>query len=393
MKQFIFIFLFAIYTLKCFQYVNWNPTYAGWASYFIFGSLFIYVCNHHKVLHRQISPISKLIPWLMGLPMLCLIQRVLVQGVPLYEEKALIFSVLAFSIFYYYQIKQISEQSIIKLITLIGLCIFVIQVYQQIFPEKAMFGVNATSDNSYAYYGIAEIRNGLYRFRIGGSFFVLFCLYYYWTRFCERTSLKNFLFFIIFFTSMYLFLTRQIMFASIVTLACSFLFIKNVRLKIWISILFCIVGGLLIVYSDLLFGELFNQTKNDVNEDNIRVLAFTFLGDRIIDTFITFLFGNGYPSELLTKWADVLHIFPSDVGIIGAMYHHGFLWIVYYFYILYLLLIRYRHKLPLYIKLFVFGTSINSILVFPYRSTNEYFLWATILYLCSLYIHGKSQIR
>ena len=46
------------------------------------------------------------------------------------------------------------------------------------------------------------------------------------------------------------------------------------------------------------------------------------------------------------------------------------------------------------IKLFLIGTSINSILVFPYRSPYEYFVWISVLYICSIHIsdYQKKQL-
>lgn len=84
-------------------------------------------------------------------------------------------------------------------------------------------------------------------------------------------------------------------------------------------------------------------------------------------------------------------MYNTDIGFIGAMYNHGIFWPLFYFYVVYKLLFKYGKELPLYIKLFVFGTAINSILIFPWRQTEEFFLWSAILYIVSLYLtkHNK----
>lgn len=84
---------------------------------------------------------------------------------------------------------------------------------------------------------------------------------------------------------------------------------------------------------------------------------------------------------------------PRDIGIIGEMYHYGFLWVLMYGYMLYLILWKYRKLLPIYIKMYVFGTSVNSLFIFPYRMGMEFMIWSSVLYIASLYItHFQKQL-
>jgi len=315
--------------------------------------------------------------------------NVVFTGNTLADERSHILSALAFLFFYLFYIYRISEQEIIRIFTVFALAVFFIQVFQTIFPETAVFGTDDT-DTDLKDAGIASMRNGLYRFRLETYFFTLPCLYYYWNRLLSRLNLRDFLLFSIFLISTYLYLTRQIMAATAIALSCSYLFIKNSKAKIHIILLAGVFGFILLQFADDLFGKLLFETKTDLSGDNIRLLSAGFYWDKICENPLTFLFGNGHP-ELLHKWKEK-GLYPSDIGFIGEMFHYGLLWIVFYFYSVYTILVKYGRQLPLYIKLFVFGTFTNSIMIFPYRSHSEYFIWATMLYIASLYI-TQTNIR
>lgn len=148
---------------------------------------------------------------------------------------------------------------------------------------------------------------------------------------------------------------------------------------------------ILFYYSDILFGALIEQTKEEANEENIRLLAFGFYWNKIIENPLTFILGSGHP-ESLNLWQNELKLWTSDIGIIGSMFHYGLLWIILYFYIIYTILKKYAKSIPLYIKLYILGTFINSILIFPYRDAKEYLIITIILYISSIYILKKKQI-
>lgn len=390
MKQLIILFFFLLFGAKFFNYINWNLTIAGQLSYFIYAILILYIYRHKNKIKQYHTPIDSWIKKLMIIPLLCIITRIIVEGSSLYEQRTLIILALTFCFYYYFKISQISELKIIKLFTIYGICVLIIQIAQQIIPDKAVFGVNSPNSDQYLWYGLAEIRNGIYRYRIDAIPITLFCMYYYWTKFCNQMSYKNFFLFICFFTSMYLFLTRQVMFASILCLATSFIFIKNTKMKIWVMFISCIIGYFILTNADILFGSLFEQTQDEATEDNIRLLEIAFFWNKIIDNPLSFLFGNGYP-PILAYWGERYRMYNTDIGFIGAMYNHGIFWPLFYFYVVYKLLFKYGKTLPLYIKLFIFGTAINSILIFPWRQTEELFLWSAILYIISLYLRKQNK--
>lgn len=390
LSNLIFVVFIIIFTTRFFNYSNWNPTLAGWCSYIIYGYIVLNIYINRDRIQRIKKPFSKWIPILITLHLLCTITMLFYYGQSPLEIKGMIFSLTIFCFYYYYYLHNVHEKTIINIFIGIALCIFAIQVVQQLFPHIAVFGIyNPETDNNIN--DIAEIRNGLYRFRLSGVFFVLFSMYYYWTKILTRFSLKNIILFVLFFSSMYLFLTRQIMVSTLVTLALSSFFVTNKKRKFIILAIIAIFIGVIYVYSDALFGELISKTQEQASEDNIRTIAFSVYFERITLNILTFLFGNGYPYEF-NFLQEEMKLFTSDIGFVGQMYHYGIIWVIFYFYTLYVMIIKYRYIIPLYIRLFLFGTAINSIMVFPCSSPNEFLIWSSIIYICSLHITNKVKL-
>ena len=379
------IVAFILFSTQFFNYMNWNPTYAGWCSYFIYAFILLYVYVNRSHYQYTYDPFRKELWILLLYPLFSIIIGFIINidFSLLYEERRYIFAFSAFLFYYIYKIYNFGEDDIVKIFTVIAIAIFCIQIFQIIFPKMGMFGIyDEEMQNSR--HAIAEIRNGIYRFRLPGLFFTLYCLYYYWNRLLLKITVRDCIHFAVLSVSTYLYLTRQIMFATAFTLTCSVLFIQSNRIKMKYIFIMVMCGMMLLYFIDVLFKEFYDKTLKEVNPHNIRWIATKFYWQKICEDPMTFLFGNGHP-KLMHKWQEKgLH--PSDIGFIGEMFHYGVLWIAIYFYSVYMILIKYARKLPLYIKLFVLGTFTNSIMIFPYRNSSEYLVWATILYVASLYI-------
>lgn len=379
----LLIVLFILFSTQFFRYADWNFAYAGWCSYFIYAFIVAYVYIYKDKKQAIRTPFGKEVWMLFFLFLLGIMGRLINPNFSLYEERNYIFAISTFLFYYIYYITNCKEQDIINIFLFISLCIFCIQVFQIAFPEKAVFGIYDEELRS-SRKAIAEIRNGIYRFRVPGIFFTLFCIYYYWNKLLLRIKPKEILLFSILLASMYLHLTRQIMFATFFTLTCSFLFIKSSSFKEKLIAVIIACGIIGLYFASDLFGEFYKKTLQEANTGNIRWIATKFYWEKICSSPLTFLFGNGHPQSL-QKWME-LGLHPSDIGFIGVMFHYGVFWVLFYFYTVYLIIVKYSKMLPLYIKLFVFGTFIDSIMVFPYRFTEEYFVWASMLYIASLYI-------
>lgn len=334
-------------------------------------------------------PMRKYVIALVAIPFLCIITRI-DAGDMSFDTFTPYLSSLTFLVYFVLHEYKISEKLLTNSLLKIALIIFMIQVVQQIVPSVAIFGVS--DPNGYFYNGeMAEIRNGLYRYRIVCFIISLFALYYSWQKVNERRNVKNVLVFIALAISIYLYLTRQLMFTSILTIACSFIFVKNRKGKFFLFLSVAIFLFVIYQYSDVLFGELLTQTKDEDTTDNIRMLSLAFYWDKIIGDALSFLFGNGIHPQL-QYWGIMYYFWPTDIGVFGAWFFYGFFWVITYLVLVWKIIIRNNSILPLYIKLLTFGTFINCFMIFPYSKSYEYILWAIVIYICDLHISGNKKM-
>lgn len=160
-------------------------------------------------------------------------------------------------------------------------------------------------------------------------------------------------------------------------------------MKIWQTVLFGIAAILMFLLGDLLFGELIEFTKNESFEGNIRDLTFAYYWGRDTESIEAFLFGHGLSKDIEMMKENYMLVV-TDIGIIGQWFIFGVLWIIVYFYTLFRMLIKERKRVPLYVKLFLLGTFINSFWIFPYRREYEFFIWTIVLYLTSKNISNNA---
>lgn len=291
--------------------------------------------------------------------------------------------ILSFCMCFLFYRLHASEKIIVNVIVCSAIIIFCLQVFQQIKPSGVLFA--EYSEDSLLHMGdYAEIRNGIYRWRFETYFITLFALYYTWCKVLKAYSLKRLMLFLCILSSMYLYMTRQVMFASLVTLGLSF-FLDKKRLNARHILLFVVGFSLLFFFRDILFGELLKFTKEESN-DNIRDLTFAYYWQRDTESLLACFFGHGLSRDIEIMKENYM-IVVTDIGIIGQWFIYGLIWIILYVFMVFNIVIRYRKKIPLYIRLFVIGTFINSAWIFPYRREYEFFIWAVVLYISSIYIY------
>lgn len=271
--------------------------------------------------------------------------------------------------------KKVSPKSLINCITCIGVFVFFIQIIQQINPSLAAFGIVDSENNSFG--DVASTRNNLYRFLLPTYQLSLVCMYYWWSRMLEKRSILTISFFVIFAISTYLYLTRQIIFVSIIVLALTPFLKKSHRLSSkFLPILFI---AILYVFGSSIFGEFIEMTKTGGDSTDNRLLAYTFFFEKIIASPISFLLGNGTPPETI-YWHD-LGLNASDIGVVGEVFHKGIFSLIILLALLYKLIVKNSRNTPFFIRAYAVFCLLNSMLSFPYLRGYEYFLWAILLYM------------
>lgn len=118
---------------------------------------------------------------------------------------------------------------VINSLTTVAITIFFIQVVQQFLPNMAVFGVY---EEELGKSEVAEIRNGLYRYRLSCQCVTFFCLYYYWQQTLEKYTLKSAILSVILMASIYLTLTRQLIVAGAICMLSVYV-MRNLKVSIW----------------------------------------------------------------------------------------------------------------------------------------------------------------
>lgn len=289
---------------------------------------------------------------------------------------------IAFFMYFVMLKMKVKEKDIIISFTIFGVITFLLQIYQQYLSPIPLFGIiGEDQDMSFQ-------RNGIYRYNIGTYFIAIFCLYYYWSMMLKKTKLYYTLLFLCFMSSIYLYVTRQIILSSLVTIMCSVFLIKNKKLRYTTLFTLCILSVFLFIYSDVLFGEFIQSYSEDSYTTDIRWKCINFIIEQMINNPILFFTGFGHDSIKEATWA-LKGYYLADIGIIGETYLYGIVWGGIYLYTVYLYTIKYRKYMPLYLKLYFIGTFLNSIYIFPYRGLSEVFIWISALYIGNIYISQK----
>lgn len=297
--------------------------------------------------------------------------------------------------YFFFHSAKLDEGSIMKAIFCIALFIASVQIIQQFTYPDIFFDVSIDEEAG-TNAEIAKSRNGLWRFRLGDvGYFAALVLFYIWEKIRKHISVTSIIIFSLMAISIYLSLTRQIIFSSVVTIIASILIGRD-RQRKWTTILIIALIAIISFNYERLFGELTMKTEIELNEDNIRVFAGQYY---LLDTFSsvkTAILGHGAAVsgtflDIMTDLQENWRFFVSDVGFIGQMWKFGVPYVIICFYLLFNLFFTWRHYIPNYIRLFVLFTTIMSVMIFPMAIGFQYVLWGFLLYICDMNIMKKEK--
>ena len=388
--------IFIILVNSGFNYVNWSPALKNLNVAIVGYMLIVFFSKMNFMNYGNFSVIVLLF---ILMPFLSIYNSYSIYGQSFLSSISALF-LLSFTWLLYFvlHIYRVKESTILRALLYICLFIFLIQLIQQFTYPNALFGVRS---EEYLQENVrvekAEMRNGLYRFRICGSYYtaILVFVILLWLKRCFNRIVLMLL--LVLLCSIYLLLTRQVIAAMLFTIVISFFMGKNQN-KALFTLVAIVVAVVLFIYSNALFGGLIQQTLDDANEDNIRVLAYSFFYNESIKTPTTFLFGYGIAgsSGAFHNYVEFLstdlHFHDTDVGFVGMIWRHGFLYVVLSYYLLYTLYRKYRNAIPEYIKLFVIYVTLMSVMIFPFGTKqSSVIVWPILLYICDLHIN-KSKL-
>lgn len=391
---FLFILFLIFFYTHFFAYSQWNNTLAGQSSYFIILLLILYVLKNQNHIYKNQLFFAPYIKYLIVIPLISLIPSYLIYNQSPIDSFKAISPHFLWLFYYYCHIKKIKEKDIIKAFLSAALFIITIQIIQQFTTPHFGLSYNKVGDI------YVDIRNGIQRYRVDfNGLFTFFILYYYWELMQKQRKFIYLCIFTLMIISIYLTLTRQLIFALILIVFLNIIFNNNTKAKrITSTTLLLIFIILFYFYSDLLFGSFINMTIEQSGNEDIRILAAEYYTQRLIENPITFLFGNGTPAgnstyaSLTTYEQQELGFHTSDVGFIGIIYKYGIFYAAIFYLIMYRIYLKYRKRIPTFILMYSCTFLIVSIMIYPIYSNISYIVWSCIFYITDKKIQNNERI-
>lgn len=329
------------------------------------------------------------------LPLLSCVNTKLLYGQSYFDSMRILNANFVWILYFVLHKNKVQEATILKAFLALSLFIVGVQIIQQFTYPNALFGV--ASEDSLIENGrqeIAEERNGLWRFRLGNNAYftcVVLFAFLMWAR--KKVTLQLVVIIGLMLVSVYLTLTRQVIASCLLAVFLSFFLGKKNKGFVRAAIIGVVLLSLVYAYSDVLFGSLAEQTSEDLNDSNIRILSATYFWTESISSPLVFLFGHGQPVDfgnfrnLTDRLTKMMGFYTADVGFIGMIYTYGIIYVLICYRLLWRLFFTYKKYVPLYIRTFVIFTGAMSIMIFPMFSATYYLVWVMLIYISDIYIN------
>ena len=398
-KHIVLLIVFVLLATKGLKFVGWGmfPIYSKIRYITLFALPFLALICYHKTKVKNIMLNKKYVQYFIFTCLCTFLIRLAIYGGGYgFGLENNLFVAFVFCLYFIFHYVQITERNIMRSLTVLGIIVFIIQVYQQFIPTTAVFGVYTDEMRERVGVGanyITGMRNGLYRFQIIAQHLPLLLFCYYYSKLVAKIKMKYLFFAIVFAAATYMMLTRMFLFCLGI---CAFVIYwaqrKQVKSKFQSYVLIAIMVVLLFNYADSLFANLFDSKTSDIDESGAaRLVSMPFLLTKAIENPILFFIGHGYPS-VLWEWGEKYGYWYNDLGVFGQIYTYGIIWFIVYFCLVYRLLFKMKKRLPVYIRAYVFSLLCICFLMTTYAAgLINTFLWTIILYISDLYL-AKSDI-
>lgn len=386
------IVIFIVLQTRGFENTNWNATYGGWVNNVVSMCLLGYLALARPKGDRL--HFHALVLMLMWVPFLSIFNSWSIYSQSPTRSFMALLSQSTWIIYFMLHKYKVRESTILKVFLIVALAVVAIQIIQQFTYPNAPFGtMSPETMMEKSRVEAAEQRNGLWRFRIHqNGYYTAPILFAMWVWVRKKVSPMLAVLIGLMMASIYLTLTRQVMFACIITIFCS-MFMGQKKVNMTALFLGLIFIALLYFNYDTLFSKLAEQTQEDSNEDNVRLLAASTLWSESLRTPFTFLLGYGVPDGSsaygihMYKLSTYLGIFTSDVGFIGQIFERGFIYVCICYCMFVRVFFKFKRQVPTYVRMFVLYTGMMSVMIFPCITAAQNIVWVMLLYVCDLHIN------
>lgn len=379
------LFFFIVVSLNLFKYTGFVLEQYQYVHLFVFAWI-LYVtffkCSKHDLAGHN----YKQILLMTFLPLLSIYSCYAINDQSFTTSLVVFRMHLGWMVYFYLLHKKVSLSSVLKTILIVGCFSTAITLIQQVTYPFAPFG-ERTVGTAYAEekaMGV-ERRMGFYRFHVGGIYYCVLSIFIILANNVRHRVVLLFLFALGIVASG----NRQIMFSVFAAVVYYYLFSKNVKHKFLIMSVIFIACIFVYTFADAIFGRLAN-VSGDLESG--RMPSYIFYLDKIMQSPLAFLFGNGLPGNseygLRIDIYENFHVTPSDIGLVGTAYYWGVLYVgVYIFFIVRWLL---NKKLSIYCKAIFFTFLVMSPVGAFLFEIEGFLLQGILFYLCYLDVHqGK----
>ena len=391
----MFVFL---HSLNYFDFIGLNVKIYGYLTYLLDLLLIIAVVLFYR--RDYYSYTSFLAISLLSVPLLSFIPCLIENGQSPIESLKAFSSYFLFLVYFILHEAKIKENELVLALTVFAVVRILILVIQQFTYPDYMFSFRPEGfDDNLGRYVQMERRSGLYRFYIEDTYLSMFLVFYYFEKIIKHYSPKFLILFLIGLVGVYIDQSRQFMLSTAVAFAFVVLLLSGKRTRIISIVVLSILALFFVAFSSSLFGELSEMTVEDMNEDNIRVLAYVTFLFEVWGGPLSVIFGNGpvgnsaYGTQIASLASD-FGLYRADVGIVGAMNAYGIVTVLVLVAVYVVLLVKYGKKLPIHIKMYIVAAIVNLPLVTVYTQRANWFVFmAFMLYLSDLGIAKYEFIK
>lgn len=391
----MFVFL---HSLNYFDFIGLNVKIYGYLTYLLDLLLIIAVVLFYRRDHYSYT--SFLAISLISVPLLSFIPCLIENGQSPIESLKAYSPYFLFLVYFILHAAKINENELVLALTVFAVVRILILVIQQFTYPDYMFSFRPEGfDDNLGRYVQMERRSGLYRFYIEDTYLSMFLVFYYFEKIIKHYSPKFLILFLIGLVGVYIDQSRQFMFSTAVAFAFVVLLLSGKRTRVISVVVMSILALVFVAFSSSLFGELSEMTVEDMNEDNIRVLAYASFLFEVWGGPLSVIFGNGpvgnsaYGTQIASLASD-FGLYRADVGIVGAMNAYGIVSVLVLVAVYVVLLVKYGKKLPIHIKMYIVAAIVNLPLVTVYTQRANWFVFmAFMLYLSDLGIAKYEFIK
>lgn len=313
--------------------------------------LFIYLTQKHKI--RNGMYLNKYLLWMFFFIFFSTIPAYFIHG------QSFVYSMMALRLFgywlFYYVLHcyNISSKVITKIIVYIAMIwvtILIVQIFT--YPNVYFYTKSMLLTGKEV-----EIRNGIYRLMTFRHNYAMLCAVLFFIKYSIDKKI-SFLFISLYcLVGLYIYSTRQYLTATILGIVLSVLFLrgKSKYFGIFVSIILIVA---IAINFDVLFGETLTKTNDELNEDNLRFLSYTYFLFEFSTSPLAYFFGNGFAHDFSAFGKQItnlneLGLYQSDVGLVGTYSKYGIFYVICVLIIHFKIIFMKLGKDGLYLRIFM----------------------------------------